>query len=178
MAGHSNVTGKLRAEAPSGLPMVAQWDQGRIAEPGGPVRSCRRTVIAIPRALRLVVLTLLAGALAACATVDVHTTEYVGAPRYQPTEPNGVQILRTEPTVPHERLGELVVDASTDPAPPVIEIEQKLCQAAAKLGANAVVIVLDRVQPVAAYVTGPYWGRSIETVSGRKVIGVAIRFRQ
>lgn len=123
-------------------------------------------------------LTLSAGALAACATVDVQSTEYVAAPRYQPTDTKSVQILRAEPKAPHDRLGEVMVDASTDPPPPVVEIEQKLCQAAAKMGANAVVIVLDRVQPVAAYVTGPYWGRSIESVSGRKVIGIAIRFRQ
>jgi hypothetical protein len=132
----------------------------------------------MPRALRLVVLTLSAAVLAACASVDVQSTEYVGAPRYQPTDAKSVQILRTEPKVPHDRLGEVVVDASTDPPPPVVEIEQKLCQAAAKMGANAVVIVLDRVQPVAAYVSGPYWDRSVESVSGRKVIGIAIRFRQ
>ena len=71
-----------------------------------------------------------------------------------------------------------MVDASTDPAPPVTEIERKMVEAAAKMGANAVVVVLDRVQPVAAYVTGPWWGRSVESVSGRKVIGVAIRFRR
>jgi hypothetical protein len=130
------------------------------------------------RAIRFTTLALVAGALAACASVDVQTTEYVGAPRYQPTEPNSVQILRTEPTAPHDRLGEIVVDASTDPAPPVTEIERKMVEAAAKMGANAVVVVLDRVQPVAAYVTGPWWGRSIESVSGRKVIGVAIRFRR
>jgi len=124
------------------------------------------------------VLTLSAGALAACASIDVQSTQYVGAPIYQPTDAKSVQILRTEPTVPHDRLGEVMVDASTDPPPPVVEIEQKLCQAAAKMGANAVVVVLDRVQPVAAYVTGPYWGRSIESVSGRKVIGIAIRFRR
>jgi hypothetical protein len=135
-------------------------------------------VIPIPRALRLVVLTLSAAALAACATVDVQSTEYIGGPRYQPTDPKSVQILRAEPKAPHDRLGEVMVDASTDPPPPVTEIEQKLAQAAAKMGANAVVVVLDRVQPVAAYVTGPYWGRSIESVSGRKVIGIAIRFRQ
>ena len=63
-----------------------------------------------------------------------------------------VRILRTEPTAPHDRLGEIVVDASTDPAPPVTEIERKMVEAAAKMGANAVVVVLDRVQPVAAYV--------------------------
>ena len=89
-------------------------------------------------------------------------------------EPDG----RTEPTAPHDRLGEIVVDASTDPAPPVTEIERKMAEAAAKMGANAVVVVLDRVQPVAAYVTGPWWGRSVESIAGRKVIGVAIRFRR
>jgi hypothetical protein len=157
---------------------VPPWDQGRIAERGDRWDRGRRTVIPMPRALRLVVLTLSVAALSACASVDVQSTEYVAAPRYQPTDAKSVQILRTEPKVPHDRLGEVVVDASTDPPPPVVEIEQKLCQAAAKMGANAVVIVLDRVQPVAAYVTGPYWGRSIESVSGRKVIGIAIRFRQ
>lgn len=116
--------------------------------------------------------------LGACATVDVTTTEYVDAPRYQPTEPTAVQILRTEPTVPHDRLGEVMVDASTDPAPPIVEVEQKLCKAAAKLGADAVVVVYDRIQPVAAYVSGPWWGRNIESISGRKLIAVAIRFRR
>jgi hypothetical protein len=116
--------------------------------------------------------------LAACATVDVTTTQYLGAPRYQPTEPNAVQILRTEPTAPHDRLGEVLVDASVDPAPSISEVEQKLCKAAAKLGADAVVVVYDRVQPVAAYVSGPGWGRSIETISGRKVVAVAIRYQR
>jgi hypothetical protein len=125
--------------------------------------------------VRLVV-TAFAMVLVGCATMDVSTTQYVGAPRYQPTEPNAVQILRAEPTAPHERLGEVMVDASTDPAPTVVEIEQKLSKAAAKLGADAVVVVYDRVQPAAAYVSGPWWGRSVETISGRKVIAVAIRY--
>jgi hypothetical protein len=116
--------------------------------------------------------------LAACATVDVTTTQYVGAPRFQPTEPTAVKILRTEPTAPHDRLGEIMVDASTDPAPPISEVEEKLCKAGAKLGADAVVVVYDRIQPVAAYVSGPWWGRSIETVSGRKLVAVAIRYRR
>jgi hypothetical protein len=116
--------------------------------------------------------------LVACATVDVTTTQYLGAPRYQPTEPNAVQILRTKPTAPHDRLGEVLVGASVDPPPSISEVEQKLCKAAAKLGADAVVVVYDRVQPVAAYVSGPGWGRSIETISGRKVVAVAIRYQR
>lgn len=129
-------------------------------------------------ALQRLVLTVLTVMLAACASTDVATTEYVGAPRYQPTEPNGVQILRTEPAGPHDRLGEIMVDASVDPAPSISEVERKLCKAAAKLGADAVVVVYDRVQPVAAYVSGPWWGRSIESISGRKLVAVAIRYRR
>ena len=30
----------------------------------------------------------------------------------------------------HDRLGEIVVDASVEPAPPITKIEQKLCAAA------------------------------------------------
>jgi hypothetical protein len=130
------------------------------------------------RALALPGLAAFVMVLAACATVDVTTTQYLGAPRYQPSEPNAVQILRTEPTAPHDRLGEVLVDASVDPPPSISEVEQKLCKAAAKLGADAVVVVYDRVQPVAAYVSGPGWGRSIETISGRKVVAVAIRYQR
>jgi hypothetical protein len=130
------------------------------------------------RALPRLVLSAFAVMLAACATTDVITTQYVGAPRYQPTDPNAVQILRREPTVPHDRLGEIMVDASVDPAPPIAEVEHKLTRAAAKLGADAVVVVYDRIQPVGAYVTGPWWGRSVESISGRKLIAVAIRFRR
>jgi energy-converting hydrogenase Eha subunit F len=129
------------------------------------------------RAPRLVLIAF-AMLLAACATVDVTTTQYLGAPRYQPTEPTAVQILRTEPTAPHDRLGEIMVEASTEPAPPITEIEQKVCKAAAKLGADAVVVVYDRIQPVGAYLSGPWWGRSVETVSGRKLIAVAIRYKR
>jgi len=119
---------------------------------------------------------LLAGAatlVAACATTSATTSQYVGGPKYPPSDASAVQIVRSEPSLPHDRLGEIVVDASVDPAPPITEVEDKLKSEAAKLGADAVDIVLDRVQPVAAYVTGPYWGRSIDTVEGRKLVGVA-----
>ena len=53
----------------------------------------------------------------------------------------------------------------------------RLVLTAGKLGADAVVVVYDRVQPVAAYVSGPWWSRSVETISGRKVVAVAIRYQ-
>ncbi|HYS18826.1 MAG TPA: hypothetical protein VET45_18035, partial [Candidatus Binatia bacterium] len=48
----------------------------------------------------------------------------------------GLKILRTEPTVPHDRLGEIVVDASTDPAPPVVEIERSAHTSWGRTGAE------------------------------------------
>jgi hypothetical protein len=119
----------------------------------------------------------LALGLASCATVDATSTQYVGAPTFPPTSPTSVQILRVEPARPHVRLGEIQIEGSTDPAPPVAEIEAKLREEGAKMGADAVVVVLDRLQRVGSYVSGPWWGRSVEQITGRKVIGVAIRYR-
>jgi hypothetical protein len=116
-------------------------------------------------------------ALGACASVDAQTTAYVGVEHPAPTLPNEVQVLRTEPTRPHVRLGEILVDASVDPAPPITQVEQKLREEGAKLGADAVVVVYDRIQPVAAYVTGPLWSRDIETIQGRKLKGIAIKYQ-
>jgi hypothetical protein len=127
----------------------------------------------------LLVAALVASALVlgACASVDAQTTAYVGVEHPAPTLPNEVQVLRTEPTRPHVRLGEILVDASVDPAPPITQVEQKLREEGAKLGADAVVVVYDRIQPVAAYVTGPLWSRDIETIQGRKLKGIAIKYQ-
>jgi len=98
---------------------------------------------------------------AACASVDATVTQYVGVPRFPPAEPAAVQILRAEPMQPHERLGEILLDITVDPAPPIEKVEQRLREEAAQLGASAVFIVRDLVTP---YV-------------GRKLIAVAIRYR-
>lgn len=129
-------------------------------------------------------LSLCAGGLAAvlltlngCATVDAQTTAYVGVEHPAPTMASQVEVLRTEPTRPHVRLGEVLVDASLDPAPPITDVEQKLREEAAKLGGNAVVVVYDHIQPVAAYVSGPLWNRDIQTIQGRKLKGIVIKYQ-
>lgn len=114
--------------------------------------------------------------LSACSSIDLKTTEYVGAPHAAPTLDSSVEVLRSEPSRPHDRLGEIVVSASTEPAPQVSEIEQRLRVEAAKIGGNAVVVVYDQIQPVAAYVSGPLWNRDIETIQGRKLKGIVIRY--
>lgn len=116
-------------------------------------------------------------ALASCATVDAQTTAYVGVEHPAPTLANEVQIMRVAPTRPYVRLGEILIDASVDPAPPITQVEEKLREQAATLGADAVVVVYDQIQPVAAYVSGPLWSRDINTIQGRKLKGIAIKYQ-
>jgi len=104
----------------------------------------------------------LACALASCAYVDATTTQYVGVPRFPPADAAAVQVLPSEPMRTHDRLGEILLDISVDPAPPLADIEQRLREETAKMGGNAVFVVRDMVNPAA----------------GRKLIGVAIRYRQ
>ena len=117
-------------------------------------------------------------ALASCATtLESTTTPYVSAPQLAPADPGAVKIVRTEPLEPHERLGEVVIDMSITVPPPIEQVEARLADESAKLGANAVVVVVDRVQPSEGYVTGTYWGRPMDSVTGRKTIGVAIKYK-
>lgn len=98
---------------------------------------------------------------ASCAYVEATTTQYVGVPRPAPGDAAAVQVLAAEPMKPHDRLGEILLDISVDPAPPVADVERKLREEGAKMGANAVFVVRDQIAP------------SI----GRKLIAVAIRYR-
>ncbi|WP_223516097.1 hypothetical protein [Pseudomonas sp. GL-B-19] len=122
---------------------------------------------------------LFAGVLAlnGCATVEAQTTQYVGVPQYPPTIPAEVQVLRTDPTRPFVRLGEILIDASIEPAPPMAEIELKLQDEGAKLGADAVVVVYDQIATVGAYVSGPVWARDVNTIQGRKLKAIAIKYK-
>lgn len=104
-------------------------------------------------------LSLLAAGLAAsllvlhgCATVDAHTTAYVGVEHPAPTLANEVQVLRTEPLRPHVRLGEVLIDASTEPAPPITEVEQKPQESRQARRRYAVVVVYDHIQTTGAFV--------------------------
>ena len=109
-----------------------------------------------------------------CNTVSVQSTQYLGVPSYPATDPMTVQIVHQPPTAPNVRIGEITVEPQGNPSKE--QIETKLQQAAAKLGANAVVIVADRTMVTGATVMGPWWGRSVTPDMGRVIIGVAIRY--
>ncbi len=108
--------------------------------------------------------------------VTVNTRPYLGMPSYPPTDPASVEILRTEPLRPHERLGEITLEPQGSPS--VTEMEQKLREAAAKMGANAAVLVADRTMRMGAVVTGPWYGRQVSPEFQRFIVAVAIRYLQ
>src|SRR5581483_5627719 len=127
--------------APCRAGQLVQGARRRLGRRGRPARSgetmnamkaaaCLRT--AGLRALGATLL--LALSIASCAYVDARTTQYVGVPRFPPTDPASVQVLRGEPRERHDRLGEVFLDISVDPPPPVEDIERKLREAAARWG--------------------------------------------
>jgi hypothetical protein len=111
-----------------------------------------------------------------CNTVSISTKQYLGGPRFGPSDPARIEILRTEPTRPNVKIGEVQAQPSSDSIP-VEEIETELRKGAAKLGADAVVVVYDKTQVVGAVVNGPWWGRSVSTITGRVIIAVAIKYQ-
>lgn len=110
-----------------------------------------------------------------CQTVDTTHTQDIGSPTYPPSDPAHVQILRTEPTRPHARLGEVRAEPS-DESVDAAKIEEALRREAAKLGADAAVVVHDRTQPTGAWVTGPWNDRSVQEIEGRVVVAIAIKY--
>lgn len=112
--------------------------------------------------------------IAACTTVSVSSTRYLGVPQFAPTDPNTVEILRRVPNGPHEKLGEVFLQPSG--RPPVAEMEQALRTEAAKLGADAVVVVYDKFKRIGTVIQGPWWARSSYPVYGRTIVAVAIRY--
>ncbi len=111
-----------------------------------------------------------------CNTVQTTYRQDIGAPKYPPSIPAQVQILRTEPTRAHVRLGEVQAEPQSESTPATV-IETALQKEAAKLGADAAVVVCDKTQVTGAVVQGPWWGRSVEAVQGRVVIAVAIKYQ-
>lgn len=113
--------------------------------------------------------------LSACASVNVSSERYLGIPQAAPTDPARVEILRHEPKRSHVRVGEVFLSptggAGTD------ELEPALRKEAAKLGADAAVVVYDRTKRVGTFVSGNWWVRHYAPVYGRQVVAVAIRYQ-
>jgi hypothetical protein len=127
----------------------------------------------LPAFTVLIVLFLVTG----CNTVSINSNQYLGVPSYPPTDPAQIQILRKEPIQPHVQLGEVRAEPSSESVS-AQKIEAAMRNAASKMGANAVVIAYDRTEVTGAMVTGPWYGRSVQQIMGRVVVGVAIRYTE
>ena len=111
-----------------------------------------------------------------CQSVTTTYTQDIGAPTFAKVDPAQVQILRTEPSRPNIRLGRIRAETAS-PSVAVTKIEEALRKEAARLGADAVVIVYDNTQVTGAQVVGGWLDRSIVETEGRVVIGVAIKYK-
>jgi hypothetical protein len=124
---------------------------------------------------KILLAALLAAGCLSCSSVSSSSERLIGAPAFPPTRPESVVILRREPRKPHERLGHVFIEPSG--TPDVSEIEQAIRVEAAKLGADAAVIVLDRTRRIGTVYQGPWWDRRSYPITGRKIVAVAIRYK-
>jgi hypothetical protein len=110
-----------------------------------------------------------------CHTVSTSLVPYVGVPKFPPSDPAKIEILQKDPTRPFEKLGE--VTASPDEGTSAEKIEAALRRNAAKLGADAVVLVYDKLQVIGSRVWGPAWSPEISNVNQRVIVVVAIKYK-
>jgi hypothetical protein len=98
---------------------------------------------------------------------------YAGTPHFAPTNPANIELIRRDPKREHIRLGEVWI--KPDPGMSRAYVEGTLREQAAAMGADAVVIVVDRVfreGVVYNYWTGPVGYYQVH------IVGVAIRYRR
>lgn len=114
--------------------------------------------------------------LTGCASISQRSNEYLGAPKYPPSNPATVQILQSEPQTAKERLGEIIL--TVDGNPKREELEKRLREGAAALGADAVFIAYDKMHVYPMVYGDWWWGPSyVSEDSVRKIVGVAIKFK-
>ena len=111
--------------------------------------------------------------LAGCSTVMVESKRYPEGPVYVPTDLEGIEILRSEPDHPYQKLGEIYLQPNGNPSPR--EILKKFKKAAAKMGADAVILVVDKSGLTGGPVASPeWWNPKLSGRSDQIIIGVAI----
>jgi hypothetical protein len=98
---------------------------------------------------------------------------YPDVPRFAPTAPPSVELLRREPRRDHITLGEVWIRPRYDMDR--YYVEGVLREKAAALGADALVIVRDKLYR--GPVVYSYW-RGARRVDSRHIVGIAIRYRR
>ena len=115
--------------------------------------------------------------LASCSTITVESKRYPEVPVYAQIDLEGIEILRSEPKRPYQKLGEIYLQPNGNPSPK--EILKKFKKAAAKMGADAVILVADKFALTGGQVADPeWWNPKLSGRSDRIIIGVAIWFSE
>lgn len=122
-------------------------------------------------ALPVLILALLLTGVACARSSGYHF--YPQTPRFAPTHPAEVDLLRREPRRDHIRLGEVWVRPS--PRMNRYDVEGLLRERTARMGGDALVIVADRY--FRDGVVFNYW-RGARSVYERQIVGIAIRYRR
>ncbi len=98
---------------------------------------------------------------------------YPDTPRFAPTNPAEVELLRRQPRREHIRLGEVWIRPRRGMNR--FYVEGILREKAAQMGADALAIVVDRYLREGIVID--YW-RGPMAVYERQIVGIAIRFRR
>ena len=127
---------------------------------------------------RMVLLFVLAAFAAACAP-GLRVYHFRGAPGFSPTRPEAVDLLRAEPRRPHVAFAEIRYDPP--PRASRYEVEWRLRNKGARIGADALVIEMDTLfrEGVWPGPYGSYRGRRVRRVVRREhiIVAIAIRYR-
>lgn len=98
---------------------------------------------------------------------------YPDVPRFAPTNPGNVELLRRDPKRDHVRLGEVWI--RPDPGMDRGFVDGLLREKTAAMGGDALVIVVDRF--FREGIVYGYWGRVMPAYE-RRIVGVAIHYKQ
>ncbi len=112
-----------------------------------------------------------------CSSISENTRAYLTSPHYAATDPAHVAILSSEPSRPREKLGE--INLLIEGSPSREAVEKRLRRGGARLGADAVVVVYDKLHIFPIVYVDPWWGAPASTSQSttRNVVGLAIKYK-